>query len=240
MSLFTKKYELDTQAVEKGRRNFLTKSLAGLLGVTVLTKAEDLFALKSKTGYVYVKQNGEVINNYRPSAGDIPYVAELGLFAFGFAPQGWALCAGQILAIATNQALFSLLGTYYGGNGVTTFALPDLRGRSPLGAGQGPGLSNYAQGTALGTEAVTLATSQLPPHSHSLAGNSSIGTLTDPTNNYIAQYGEGVKAFTASSNTNLNPASVTNAGGNQPHTNLQPYLTLNWCIALQGVFPSQT
>jgi len=240
MSLFNKKYQLDTPAPQKGRRNFLTKSIAGLLGVTILASAEDLFALKSKTGYIYVKQDGEVINNYRPSAGDTPYLGELGLFAFGFAPNGWAYCAGQLLPISVNQALFSLLGTYYGGDGNFTFGLPDLRGRAPISAGQGPGLNDYFQGTKLGTENVILQTSQLPPHNHSLAGNSSIGTLSDPTNNYIAQYGEGVKAFTASSNTILNTASVTNAGGNQPHTNIQPYLTLNWCIALQGLFPSQT
>lgn len=240
MSLFNKKYQLAPLTAKKDRRNFITKSLAGLLGVTMLAKAEDLFAIKSKTGYLYIKQDGEVITNYSPSSGDTPFMGELSLFAFGFAPQGWAICSGQLLAIAQNSALFSLLGTLYGGNGTTTFALPDLRGRTPISSGQGPGLSNYSQGTALGTESVTLNTSQLPAHNHSLAGNSGTGTLSDPTGNYIAQYGEGVKAFTSLSNTTLNSSSVTNAGGGQAHSNLQPYLTLNWCIALQGVFPSQS
>lgn len=240
MSLFNKKYQLNPQAVKNDRRNFITKSLAGILGVTILTTAEDLFALKSKTGYLYVKQDGEVIKNYIPSAGDTPFLGELGLFAFGFAPQNWALCQGQLLSIAQNNGLFSLLGTYYGGNGTTTFALPDLRGRTPISSGQGPGLGNYPQGTVTGAESVTLITSELPPHNHLLSGSSTTGTLSDPVNNYIAPYGEGVKEFAGSSNTTLNSSSVTNAGGGQAHTNLQPYLTLNWCIALQGIFPSQS
>lgn len=242
MSFFNKKYLLDPlqDKSKHDRRNFMAKSFAALFGVTILTKAEDLLAMKSKTGLIYVKQNGEVINNFKPSSGDLPYLSEIGLFSFNFAPRYWAQCNGQLLSISQNTALFSLLGTTFGGNGTTNFALPDLRGRSPIHFGQGPGLSQYVLGQAAGSEAVTLLQNNLPAHSHVLTGNSGVGSTYDPTNNYISQYGEGVKSFSGSVNTTMNQGSITNTGGNQPHNNLQPYLTLNYCIALQGVFPSQS
>lgn len=241
MSLLNNKYILDPlKSKTKDRRNFIMKSMAALFGVAVLSKAEELFAIKSKTGFLYIKQNGEVINNYKPSAGDSPYLGEIGIFPFSFAPRNWAQCNGQILSIAQNNGLFALLGTFYGGNGVQNFALPDLRGRAPLCYGQGAGLSNYTIGEVTGTETVTLLTSQLPAHNHSLSGSSSVGPQSDPANNFFAAYGEGVKSYAGSSNTTLNPSTVTNTGGNQAHTNIQPYLTLNYCIALQGIFPSQS
>ncbi len=242
MTLFNKKYLLDPlhDKAKHDRRNFMTKSIAALFGVTILGGATDLLAMKSRTGYIYVKQNGEVINHFKPSAGGLPFMSEIALFSYGFAPHGWALCNGQLLSINQNQAMFSLLGTTFGGNGVQNFALPDLRGRAPLHYGQGSGLSQYVLGEVTGTESVTVLQSNLPPHSHGFVANSGIGTTSDPAGNYIAQYGEGVKSFSGTQNTVMNPGSISNAGGTQPHSNLQPYLTLNYCIALQGVFPSQS
>lgn len=241
MSLFNKKYLLDPlqEKAKHNRRNFMTKAAAALFGAVLLSRAEDLFAVKSKTGYLYIKQNGEVVKNYKPSAGSEPFLSQLGIFAFNFAPQGWALCNGQLLSIATNQALFSLLGTSYGGNGSTNFALPDLRGRSPIHFGQGMGLSNYVLGQSLGSENVNLITSQLPAHNHGFVGNSSVGNLSDPAGNFVAQCDEGVKSYSGASNTVMNSAAVSNAGGSQSHSNIQPYLTISYCVAIQGLFPSQ-
>ncbi|MBS1492554.1 MAG: phage tail protein [Bacteroidetes bacterium] len=220
------------------RRNFITKALAALFGATILTKAEDLFAIKSKTGFLYLKQNGEIINNYKPSAGPDPYIGEIGLCAFPFAPNGWMLCNGQTLNIADYDTLFTLLGTTFGGNGTTTFNLPDLRGRIPVHQGQGPGLSNYIFGDTTGVETVTLNSTQIPPHNHTLAAYAGTGSNTDPSAGYISQYAEGVKSFGSSSNTTMNSAAVSSIGGNQAHTNMQPYLTMNYCIALYGIFPA--
>jgi microcystin-dependent protein len=242
MRLFNKKYIINPlhNKNKEDRRNFIIKSLTALFGVAILTRAEELMAIKSRTGFIYVKQNGEIINHYKPSVNPEPYLSEIGMAAFNFAPTGgWMRCNGQILSIAQNTALFSLLGTYYGGNGQTTFALPDLRGRAPMHHGQGPGLSNYAQGTALGSETVSLAVSELPAHTHTLSGNSGAGTTSDPTSNFIAAYAEGINGFSDTANATLNSAAVSNTGGSQGHTNMQPFLVINYCIATQGIFPSQ-
>lgn len=173
-----------------------------------------------------------------------PFIGQLMLVGFNFAPRGWALCNGQLLSIAQNTALFSLLGTTYGGNGVTTFALPDLRGRAPLHFGQGPGLSNYDQGQVSGTESVTLLSSQMPPHNHAVAANSNTGTATDPSGAVLASFGSAMPPegpyTTAGPNTTLAASAVGAAGGGQPHENMPPYLVLNWIIALEGVFPSRS
>ena len=164
------------------------------------------------------------------------FLGEIMLVPYNFAPRGWAFCQGQILSIAQNTALFSLLGTTYGGNGQTTFALPDLRGRCALSAGQGPGLSNYDLGEVTGTESVTLTSPQMPAHNHALNAvdddpNSSLVTnhLLANTQNYA----------TGGANAVMNATSIGQAGGSQPHTNLQPLLVLNYCIALQGIYPSR-
>jgi microcystin-dependent protein len=166
-----------------------------------------------------------------------PYMGELKLLAFSYAPQGWAMCNGQLLPINQNQALFSLLGTMYGGNGQTTFALPDLRGRAPLHAGA------VTQGQELGTEAVTLTQSQLPTHTHLLMADSSSSSITDPNvpspTRRLGPSSPGNAYGAARNLAPLDPGLVTNVGGSQPHTNMQPHLTLNWCIALVGVFPSR-
>ena len=168
-----------------------------------------------------------------------PFLSEIRIFSFNFPPKGWAFCNGQLLPINQNQALFSLLGTTYGGNGQTNFALPNLRGRAPIHTGNG-----HTLGEAAGSSAVTLNIQQLPQHLHGLNSNLCIGgqvvnaTLGDPTSNYWANNGKA-QYSTGNPDAAMHPSAVTNVGGSQPHTNMQPYLVLNFCIALQGIFPSQ-
>ncbi|MGI4867603.1 MAG: phage tail protein [Janthinobacterium lividum] len=177
-----------------------------------------------------------------------PFIGEIRMMGFGFNPKNWALCNGQPLPINSNQALFSLLGTTYGGNGVTTFALPDLRGRAILGVGQGPGTSNYVQGQVGGTETVALTQAQLPAHTHSLTGTLQAAAGPDanaPANGYPALADDGSAAFaTGTPNASMASNSVTgttdNAGGSQPHENRQPQIVMNYCIAISGLFPSRS
>lgn len=176
------------------------------------------------------------------------YIGMIGLFAFNFAPKSWAICNGQLMSIAQNSALFSLIGTTYGGDGVTTFALPDLRGRVPNGQGQGPGLSDYAMGQASGTEQVTLLGMQMPAHNHLMEVSRSPATVSDPTGGVLAasngtvdNLGEPVTvhSYAPAPNAVANAQAITMSGGNQPHPNMQPYVTMNYCIALYGIFPSR-
>jgi microcystin-dependent protein len=167
-----------------------------------------------------------------------PFLGEIKMVGFNFAPRGFAQCNGQILSISQNTALFSLLGTTYGGNGQTTFALPDLRSRVPLHVGQGPGLSSYALGQVSGTETVTLIAQQLAPHSHTVNA-SATATSKSPANNFPAVTGAGSSYAATADGTTMNPAMTTGGGGGQPHTNLQPSLCINFVIALEGIFPSR-
>ncbi|MDB6026340.1 MAG: Microcystin dependent protein [Verrucomicrobiales bacterium] len=176
------------------------------------------------------------------------FIGQIVMFAGNFAPRGWALCQGQLLSIAQNSALFSILGTTYGGDGVQTFALPDLRGRVPAGNGQGPGLSSYTLGQQGGVESVTLITSQIPAHSHSLACNTGPATVASPANSFISGTGDTATnddgtakdpQFETAPNALLNPASISTIGGSQPHTNLHPYTCVNYVICTSGVFPSR-
>ena len=167
-----------------------------------------------------------------------PFLGEIRIFPYNFAPQGWAFCQGQVLPISQNTALFSLLGTTYGGNGQTTFALPDLRGRVPLGQGQGPGLSNYVLGQSGGAESATLSTSQLPAHTHPVVANSGTGSTGRPGGAVPARTASATYAA-APDGTAMNAGMIGAAGGNQPFDLRQPYLALNPCIALQGIFPSR-
>jgi len=169
-----------------------------------------------------------------------PFLGEIRMFAGNFAPVGWAFCQGQTLSIAENTALFSLLGTTYGGDGVNTFALPDLRGRVPVHQGQGPGLSAYIIGELAGAEAVTLISSQMPIHSHVAQGNGGTGTAHVPAGQVWAGTA-AAKQFVpgASANGTMNPQSLGAAGGSQPHDNMLPYLVVNFIIATNGVFPSR-
>ncbi len=168
-----------------------------------------------------------------------PFIGQIQAFGFNFAPRGWSTCDGQLLSIASNSALFSLLGTTYGGDGRTTFALPDLRGRSMIHQGRGPGLSDFSIGQRGGAEQVTLSVINMPSHNHasSVAVNTGGGESSVPTG-YIAAH---TAAFGEEPTAGANLAGVSNnnAGGNQPFSNLNPYLTVNVCIALVGIFPSR-
>jgi microcystin-dependent protein len=168
-----------------------------------------------------------------------PFVAEIRIFGFNFAPTGWAQCNGQLLPLSQNTALFSLLGTMYGGDGKSTFALPNLEGSVPMFWGQGQGLSLYDQGQIGGTENVTLLISEIPLHNHNWLANNAPATLNAPDNGRSIARSSGGTAYKAGSapNTQFAFQAVSITGGSLPHNNMQLYLTLNFCIALQGVFP---
>jgi microcystin-dependent protein len=169
-----------------------------------------------------------------------PFLSEIKIFSFNYAPRGWAMCNGQFLPINQNQALFSLLGTTYGGNGQTTFALPDLRGNVPLHDGNG-----HTLGQKAGEQAHTLTQSELPQHVHDFSSNTAVvsasanATVGPPTSNYWANNGHTAYSTGGVNLGAMSPQAITNVGGSQPHENMQPYLVLNFCIALQGIFPSQ-
>jgi microcystin-dependent protein len=174
-----------------------------------------------------------------------PFVAEVTMFGFNFPPKGWAFCDGQLLPISQNTALFSLLGTNYGGDGKSTFGLPNIQGMAVVGQGQSPGTSQYFVGETTGVENVTLLTSEMPSHNHSFTATSAQGTTLSSVGNQLAQAHMGGKqaSFTgnylnaAATNITMSPLCTTTAGSSFPHNNMQPYLTLNFCIAMQGVFP---
>lgn len=168
------------------------------------------------------------------------FVAEIRIMPFSFAPTGWAFCNGQILAISQNTALFSLLGTNYGGNGTSNFGLPNLQGMTALGTGQGPGLSPYVTGQTGGESTVTLLYTQMPAHTH-IARAAVTGGMDSPASNCWGESKIGKTALNvyapAGANTSMNPVALSASGGNQPHNNMPPYLTLNFVIAMQGTFP---
>ena len=170
-----------------------------------------------------------------------PFVAEIRIFPFNFAPKGWAFCDGQILPLSQNTALFSLLGTTYGGDGKSNFALPNMQGNAPMHPGQGPGLSLHDLGETGGSETVSLLESEMPSHSHALMSIGAPGNRTNPITNSIARASSG-NAYVPppAPLVSMSDQALPPAGGDQPHNNLQPYLTLNFCIALQGVFPPRT
>lgn len=170
-----------------------------------------------------------------------PFVAEIRIFPFNFAPKGWAWCDGQLMPLSQNTALFSLLGTTYGGNGKSNFALPDLQGRAPMHPGQGPGLSLHDLGETGGSETVTLLESEIPSHAHALRGNNSLADTPLPSGNTLARFTSNIYQQTVNANlVSMAPEALVPAGGDQPHNNLQPYLTFYFCIALQGVFPPRS
>jgi microcystin-dependent protein len=202
------------------RRGFIKRMLAFAAGGAVLAAA----------------------NPRNAQADGDPFIGEIALVPYNFEPRGWAFCNGQILSIAQNTALFSLLGTTYGGNGQTTFALPDLRGRVPMhvGSSQGPGLSLYNLGEQGGAEAVTLLATQMPVHNHLENVSSANGTSDNPANGILGKNASGVPQYGAGpGNATMAAGAIANAGGSQPHENRQPYLGLNYIIALQGIFPSR-
>ena len=173
-----------------------------------------------------------------------PFVAEIRIVGFNFAPRGWATCDGQIIPISQNTALFSLLGTTYGGNGRSNFALPNLQGSVPMHPGQGPGLSQYDLGETGGEENVTLLSSQIPAHKHTLSGEDGNVGSQMPSGQLLGQPFVNPRFANlysnAAGNAAASPAAVSTAGNNQPHNNMQPYLTMLFIIAMQGIFPPRS
>lgn len=173
-----------------------------------------------------------------------PYIGQIIVFPYTFAPVNYAFCEGQLINISQNQALFTIIGTTYGGNGTSNFALPDMRTRVALGQGQGPGLSNYVLGETAGTESVTLLSSQMPMHNH-IASASNIATLGNETagpvaGSWIGDVVDGKTYSDQPSNAQFAANVLTQAGGNQPHDNMQPFLGLHYCIGLYGIFPTRS
>jgi microcystin-dependent protein len=186
--------------------------------------------------YLFLQQDG-IVTQY-DNFGNEPFMAEILIFAFNFVPRNWAACNGQLLSINQNQPLFSLLGTTYGGNGQTTFALPDLRGRVPVHYGQGPGLRNWTQGESIGAPTHTLTIQELPEHNHLINASSAAGNVNNPSDNLLASNSAGVPTYSATASAGQG-LMTTPTGGSQPHENRQPYLALNYCIAMVGVYPSR-
>ena len=170
-----------------------------------------------------------------------PFLAEIRIVGFNFAPRGWALCDGQLLPISQNTALFALIGTNYGGDGKSTFALPNLQGRAPMHQGQGPGLTNRDLGEFGGEQSVTLINSEIPTHSHQVSANDSGGNQTSPTNNVWSSLAGRTPPplYSNTSDTTMSPQAASVSGGSLPHNNMPPYLTLTFIIALAGIFPSR-
>ena len=169
-----------------------------------------------------------------------PFVAEIRIFPFNFAPKGWAWCDGQLLPLSQNTALFSLLGTTYGGNGKSNFALPDLQGRAPMHPGRGPGLSLHDLGETGGSETVSLLESEIPAHNHTLRAVNDSGLQSSPGGAVVARANVYNSSPPGGNFTSMSVNAMAPAGGDQPHNNMMPYLTFYFCLALQGVFPPRT
>jgi len=172
-------------------------------------------------------------------AGAEPFIGEIMMVGYTFCPRSWEEANGQLLPISNNTALFSLFGTTFGGDGRTTFALPDLRGRVPMHLGQGPGLSNRALGQQGGSETNTLTANQLPPHTHSLNGTTAAANAVDPSGNVLANTGRSDTYTSSAPNAQMNSGAIGPTGGGQAVNNMQPFLTIRYCVALNGIFPSR-
>lgn len=176
----------------------------------------------------------------KPASATDQFIGQIQYFPYNFAPRGWSFCNGQIMDIASNTALFSLLGTTFGGDGRVTFGLPDMRGRAPLHPRRGPGLSAYAWGERGGAETVTLTLAHLPSHTHTLNGTNTVGNQATPGGHTLARDGRERTYQNAAPDTDLHASSIESAGGNQPHDNMPPFISLNCNIAITGIFPSRS
>lgn len=216
----------------KSRRGFLQDAAKWIGGTALLAATANVFTSNK------VKADTSSTN------GSNPYIGEIMMFGGNFNPRGWATCEGQLLQISQNTALFSLLGTTYGGDGRITFGLPDLRGRAPIGRGSGPGLATQSWGERGGTESFTLTSAQMPSHSHSIPVNSAGGTSDNPVNNFMASNSEGIKHYSTSQGSDINTdpeygGASANSGGGQVVYKRSPYLAIYFCIALVGEFPAR-
>ncbi len=202
-----------------GRRRFLQRFAASVAGLVAL---------------------GVPKRSDSSTTGIEPYLGQIMLVSWNFPPKGWAFCNGQILPISQNQALFSILGTTYGGEGIQSFALPNLQNRVPIHVGQGPGLTNRALGEVGGETNHTLVLAEIPAHTHTARGASAFASLVDPAGRFPARNPANVPQYASTANAILSDVAVGGAGGSQPHTNTQPSLALNFVIALQGIFPTRS
>ena len=170
-----------------------------------------------------------------------PYIGEIRMFGGSFAPVGWAMCQGQLMPVSQNETLFNLIGTTYGGDGQKTFGIPDLRGRAPMHAGQGPGITqNYQLGEMAGAETVTVTVNQIPIHNHAMLASGDSATAITGANGIVANAVQLTMYFAAPADSGLNSQAVQPVGGSQPHENMQPYLVVTFILSLFGVFPRQT
>jgi microcystin-dependent protein len=169
-----------------------------------------------------------------------PYIGEIRMFAGSFAPAGWSFCNGQLMPISQNDAMYIVIGTMYGGDGESTFALPNLQSRVPMHMGNGPDGVTYQIAEAAGVESVTLTTQQIPSHTHALLGSSTAATLTSPSSNVVGTSAQVDYLTVSTATLAMNANSITPVGGSQPHSNLQPFLVISFIISLFGLFPSQT
>ena len=217
-----------------GRRSFLTKAIGFLAGSTLIGGAAKVFA----------KASGQQLSSTSGAPKQVdflnPAIGQIIMFAGNYAPTGWALCDGSLLSIQQYTALFSILGTTYGGNGTSNFGLPDLRGRVPIGFGQGAGLTSRALGEMGGEEAHTLAVGEIPSHSHPVNVDASAGTSATPVNNLPAVNSEGIQHYGSVASGAMDAGAIGNTGGSQAHNNMQPYLAINYVIALTGIFPARS
>lgn len=220
---------------ETERRTFFAKTMAFLAGAV-------FFSGLSKTANAISKpQFQPQISSRAMRSSDSPFVGEIALYPYNFAPYGWLECNGQLLPISEYETLFVLIGTTYGGDGQSTFALPDLQGRVVVHQGTGSGLSSKSLGETGGSEEVTLSSTQIPSHSHSVSVYSGAGNSDSPNNTVIASDRDGTKHFSSAvPDVSEKTSSIVNTGGSQPHNNMAPYLGLRYCISVFGIFPSQS
>jgi microcystin-dependent protein len=214
----------------KSRRGFLLDITKWVGGTAILAATANVFTSN--------KTNAAADPNSIQAEAQ-PYIGSIDMVGFNFAPVGWALCSGQLLSISEYETLFQLIGTTYGGDGQTTFGLPNFQGRMPVHKGQGSGLSSLTIGEMGGTESVTLNVNQIPSHNHLLAVNSDGGTSDNPSGNYMAANSEGIKHYSNTAGSNANTNSIGEYGSSQAHSNMSPYLAVNFIISLYGIFPSQ-
>jgi len=228
------KNEFTNHREHSERRRFLSK-LAGLAtGASLFGAFSSLFGQAKPLVKSDQTGKNKLSTIYSPALGQIAILAG----ADSTIPSGWAACHGQLLSISQNTALFSLLGSYYGGNGSTTFGLPDLRGRAPVGVGQGAGLSSYSPGQRGGEESHTLAQNELPQHTHTVAASNSAGSSSAPSGNFPAASADGIQQYGTSGSGSMNSTLVGNAGSGSSHNNLQPYVAVTYIIATAGIFPT--